>query len=204
MAFDQITHAVLESARAEAERARKAAEMAAAEKVRAARQASEADCERKYQAAVRAIDEELSRELTQIVGAGNKELLAERGRSVRRVFELAHDQILALPDEVHRDVMRRLLERATEGRGGRIRVHADVQPRFKPLIDELNAARAGANQLAIDESQFLPEPGGFIFVSDNYEVDQSVPTLLQDLEYELAPLLARDLLEQAGRNGAGS
>ena len=67
-----------------------------------------------------------------------------------------------------------------------------------------DAARAGANQLAIDESQFLPEPGGFIFVSDNYEVDQSVPTLLQDLEYELAPLLARDLLEQAGRNGAGS
>jgi hypothetical protein len=120
------------------------------------------------------------------------------------VFDLAHEQILALPDAVHRTVMRGLLERATEGRGGRIRLHADELPRFKPLIQELNAARAGANQLAIDESNCLPERGGFIFVSEDYEVDQSVRTLLQDLEYELAPHLARELLEQAGRNGAGS
>jgi len=204
MAFEQITHAVLDTARVEAERARKAAEKAAADKVRAARQTSEAECERRYQAAIRTIDEDFNRELTQIVGAGNKELLAEKGRCIRRVFDLARQRILALPDDTYRAVMRRLLERATEGKSGRIRLHPDDVSRFKPLIEELNAARAGGSRLTIDESQPLPEPGGFIFVSDAYEVDQSVRTLLQDLEYELAPHLAREILEQAGRNGAGS
>ncbi len=204
MAFEQITQAVLDTARVEAERARKAAEKAAADKVRAARQSSETECERKYQAAIRIIDEDFNRELTQIVGAGNKELLAEKGRCIRRVFDLAREQILALPDDTYRAVMRRLLERATEGQRGRIRLHADDVARFTPLIEELNAARAGANRLSIDESQSLPAPGGFIFVNDAYEVDQSVRTLLEDLEYELAPQLAREIQEQAGRNGAGS
>ena len=202
MAFEQITHAVLDTARVEAERARKAAEKAAADKVRAARQTSEAECERRYQAAIRTIDEDFNRELTQIVGAGNKELLAEKGRCIRRVFDLARQRILALPDDTYRAVMRRLLN--APPKSGRIRLHPDDVSRFKPLIEELNAARAGGSRLTIDESQPLPEPGGFIFVSDAYEVDQSVRTLLQDLEYELAPHLAREITEQAGRNGAGS
>lgn len=204
MALEQITQAVLDAARNEADRIRKAAEMAATEKVNAGRLDAKTESERQYQAAVRSIDEEYHRKLSQTVGAANKEVLAERNRCMRRVFDTARQQILALPEDVYRGVMRRLLERAAEGHSGRLRVHPGEVPRFKALLNALNAAHAGAAQVTLDETAPLAEPGGFIFVSETYQVDQTLQTLLLDLEYELAPQVATAILELPGGDGAGS
>lgn len=204
MAFTQITQAVLETARVEAERVRKAAEKAVGEKVRAARQASETECERRYQAAVRSIDEQHHRELMQVIGAGRKELLAQKGLCIKRVFDMARKQILDLPEDVHMGVMQRLLERACEASSGRVRVHPGEAASFKTLLDAVNAAHGGKDWVSLDETAPLPERGGFIFVSDAYEVDQRLSTLLQDLEHELAPHLAAQILEQSEWSGVGS
>ncbi|MBP8131878.1 MAG: hypothetical protein KA184_20055 [Candidatus Hydrogenedentes bacterium] len=193
MPLDQISHAVLDLARTEADHVLKAAQLAADEKVRRAREAAEQDGERRYQAAARAVEEDYYRKLTQFSGAANKELLARKNACVRGIFQTARERIMALPEAEYLALMRRLLDRAGERHGGRLRVHADEKARFARLLAEFNAGRAAELLVALDEARALPEPGGFIFVSDTFEVDQTLGTLLSELEHEMAPQIAAEL-----------
>lgn len=193
MPLEQISHAVLDLARTEADHVLRAAQLAADEKVRRAREAAEQDGERRYQAAARAVEEDYYRKLTQFSGAANKELLARKNECVRGIFDKARERILALPEEEYLGLMRRLLDRAAEGHGGRLRVHSGEKTRFARLLEQFNAGRPAELQVAADESRSLPEPGGFIFVSGTFEVDQTLRTLLGELEHEMAPQIAAEL-----------
>lgn len=46
--------------------------------------------------------------------------------------------------------------------------------------------------LVIDEAP-LEEKGGFLFIGENYEIDSTVRTILDGIEKELLPDIARDL-----------
>lgn len=196
MALDNISKAVLDAAAAEAEEIRKKARKNAEIRTAAARRDAELEEERRYQTAIRSIDEECARQLIQKRGAANKELLAKKNICLRRVIEAARARILALPSQDYGDIMRRLLKRAAEGSAGLMRVHPDDRPCFEQITAELNGTRLPDEQIGLDESCVLDERGGFVFVGRGFEVDQTLATLLADIEREMAPEIARELFGQ--------
>ncbi|HNR30357.1 MAG TPA: V-type ATP synthase subunit E family protein [Candidatus Hydrogenedentes bacterium] len=193
MALEQISQAVLDTARTEADHILKAAQLAAEKKAQSGREAAEAEGARRYQAAQRAIEEEYARKLIQIKGAANKESLEKKNALLRKVFDRAREDILGLPAQEYAAIMRALLERAAENRGGAVRAHPDDAPLFEQLLRDFNAGREAALHARLDTAHPLPERGGLVFVSETFEVDQTLRTLLTDVEYELAPAIATEV-----------
>ena len=196
MAFEKIEEAVRTSAQKEADLVVRAAQRAAEDRVEAEHEAAKRDTERQYQAATRAIEEEFARKLLQAKGANGKELLEKRNALLVRVFDLAKKQILGLDAGETAKVMSGLLERAVGDCGGKLRIHPSDKATFESVLSAFSAGRSGEQKVTIDKSRPLPEPGGFIFVSDTFEVDQTVGTLLSDMEHELAPRIAADLFAE--------
>lgn len=193
MTLEHISQAVLDTARTEADHILKAAQKAAEEKVKAGRQAAEAEAERRYQAATRAIEEEFARKLIQVDGAHNKELLLRKNALLRKIFAAAQKQILALPSSEYAGIMAKLIAAAAEKHGGRLRVHPEEKALFSDLLAKFNAGRADNQRVSLDSAASLPERGGFLFVSEDFEVDQTLATLLADIEHEMAPSIAAEV-----------
>jgi vacuolar-type H+-ATPase subunit E/Vma4 len=193
MALEQISQAVLDTARTEADHIIRAAEKAAAAKVDEARRAAEQEGERRYQAAVRAIEEDFARKLIQAKGAAGKELLAKKNGCVRRVFDEACEAILSLPRAEYAQVARGLLERSAGSCGGRLRFHPQDRDLFAEILAAFNKTRTADTRVEPDDSNPLAERGGFIFVGGSFQVDQTIGTLLADLERDMAPEIASEL-----------
>jgi len=193
MTLEHISQAVLDTARTEADHILKAAQKASEEKAKAGRQAAEADAERRYQAATRAIEEEFARKLIQVAGAHNKELLLRKNALLRSIFAEARKRILALPGSEYAGIMAKLLAAAAEKHGGRLRVHPDEKALFSDLLAKFNAGRPENQRVILDSLASLPERGGFLFVSADFEVDQTLDTLLADIEHEMAPSIAAEV-----------
>lgn len=193
MALEQITQAVHEAARTEADLILKSAKKSAEETLASARKAAEQDAERRYQALTRAAEEELARKLIQLQGEANKELLKRKNALLRKVFAQARERILALPVAEYTSIVRKLLENTVTGRGGKVRIHDSEKDLFERLVSEFNQDRPEDRQVSIDGEHFLAERGGFIFVSDMFQVDQTLGTLLENIEYELAPQISAEL-----------
>ncbi|NLV45475.1 MAG: hypothetical protein GXY07_13375 [Candidatus Hydrogenedentes bacterium] len=193
MALEQITQAVHEAARTEADLILKSAKKAAEETLASARKAAEQDAERRYQTLARAVEEEFARKLIQLQGEANKELLTRKNALLRKVFAQARERILALPAEEYGSILKNLLENTVTGRGGKLRIHASDKDLFEGLTAGFNEGRPEDQQVCIDKEHFLSEQGGFIFVSDKFQVDQTLGTLLENIEYGLAPQISAEL-----------
>ncbi|HPO16979.1 MAG TPA: V-type ATP synthase subunit E family protein [Candidatus Hydrogenedentes bacterium] len=192
MGLERISQSVLAAAKTEADHLLKAAHLAAEERVQDAREAAERDGERHYQNAVRTIEEEYARKLIQCRGRSGKDLLTRKNTCLRAVFNHAKAAVLALPENTYMAVMRRLLERAAGADGGALRVHNEERSRFQRLLDEFNRNRSPEAQVRLDTAA-LQVRGGFWFVCGKYEVDQTLDTILKDMERELAPQIAAEL-----------
>ncbi len=193
MALEQISQAVLDTARTEADHLIRAAQKTAEAKVDEARRVAEQDGERRYQAAVRAIEEDFARQLIQAKGAAGKELLAKKNARVRQVFDEARQAILSMPQAEYAQILRGLLERSVGARGGRVRVHPQDRSAFAEILAAFNKGRDTDARVELDEANPLAERGGFIFEGGSFQVDQTIGTLLIDLERDMAPEIAADL-----------
>ena len=116
MALDQITQAVLEAARTEADLILKTAKKAADDNLASAKKAAELEADRRYQAMMRASEEELSRKLIQLQGAANKEVLQRKNAVMRQVFTEARKRILALPVEEYASILSNNMNTVISGR----------------------------------------------------------------------------------------
>jgi vacuolar-type H+-ATPase subunit E/Vma4 len=193
MALDQITEAVLETARAEADLIVKSARKNAGERLAAARRAAEQDAERHYNSLVRGLQEDLARRMIQMQGAAGKELLERKNTLLQKIFSQARDRILSMPAAEYGAVMRKLLEKTASDCGGNLRVHPGDRALFEELLAGFNSGRVEALHVGIMDEQPLPERGGFIFVSDLFQVDQTLGVLLANIEYALAPVISAEL-----------
>lgn len=193
MALEQISQAVLDTARTEADHVIRAAQKTAETKVDEARRAAEQEGERRYQTAVRAMEEDFARQLIQAKGAAGKELLAKKNARIRQVFDEARQAILNMPPAEYAQILRGLLERSAGQRAGRVRVHAQDRGVFVEILAAFNQGRNADARVELDEANPLAERGGFIFVGGSFQVDQTIGTLLVDLERDMAPEIAADL-----------
>ncbi len=196
MALQKIEEAVKTSAQKEADLVVRAARRSADERIETEREAAKRDAERQYQTATRTIEEEFGRKLLQAKGAAGKEMLEKRNALLERVFDMARKQILEMNAGEYATLMTGLLERAAGDGGGKLRVHPNDKTAFEKVLAGFNANRSGDAKVTMDDAKPLSEPGGFIFVSDTFEVDQTVGTLLSDMEHELAPRIAAELFKE--------
>ncbi|HOD76538.1 MAG TPA: V-type ATP synthase subunit E family protein, partial [Syntrophorhabdaceae bacterium] len=142
----------------------------------------------------RFIEEEYSRKLAHFQGNAGKEYLEARNAFLRAIFDRARQTVLSWPADEYGRVMKGFLEKITQGRKGRIRIHPDDREVFSKLLAGITAG-GGEGDVEIDDGS-LPERGGFIFISDEFEVDATIETVLQDIERSLLPEIAEDLARE--------
>lgn len=154
--------------------------------------------ERLYKAKTSAIVEEFNRRLIQFRGTAGKQVLEKRNRLIDAIFEKAKERILGLEEEKYGSLMTSILEKISQNSGGRIRVHRDDIEVFRKALSKINKARGADTKIVLDESSMLPERGGFIFVTDDYEVDQTLDLILMDIRKDILPFMAKGLFSFEG------
>lgn len=192
MSLEKIKEAVLKASRTEAEHINAAAAKQAREKLELQKENLRQEFEYQFQARSRLIEEEYSRKLAQFQGNAAKELLEAKNASVRAMFDRAREKMLSWTADEYGRAMKGFLEKITGGRSGRVRVHGDDREIFAGLLEEINGKRQEGTRIGID-ADTLPERGGFIFISDDFEVDATMGTILADIEQSLLPGIAEDL-----------
>jgi len=192
MGLEKIRESVLAEARAEAARIIDDAKRKNAAVLKSQKEVSELEFDRRCRVRMQAIEEEYSRKLIQLKGTASKQILDKRNILLKSLFEGAKHEILAWPPEQYAKVMGRLIENAGGKIEGRIRVHPGEKDLFEKILSELNESRGGA-KIIVDQTALLPERGGFIFVSASFEVDQTLDTMLKDIEHDMLPAIASEL-----------
>ncbi len=192
MGLEKIRQSVLADARAEAARIIDAAKGGNATFLKSQKETAEQDFDRLFKVRAQAIEEEYNRKLIQLKGTASKRVLDKRNILLKSLFERAKHEILAWPSERYAKVMGRLIENAAGRIGGRIRVHPDETDLFEKVLSELNRNRGDA-KVTLDRKTPLPERGGCIFVSASFEVDQTLDTMLRDIEHDMLPAIASKL-----------
>lgn len=195
MSLDKIKEAVLKASRTEAEHINAAAAKQAKEKLEVQKENLRREFEYQFQARSRLIEEEYARKLAHFQGNAGKEYLEARNASLRAIFDRARQTVLSWPADEYGRVMKSFLEKITQGRKGRIRIHPDDREVFSKLLTGITAGGGEATAVKIDDGS-LSERGGFIFISDDFEVDATIETILQDIERSLLPEIAEDLAHE--------
>ena len=196
MSFENIRQTVIKTAETEAQRIISVAKKQVEQQLASGKKVAREESERLYEARSRSVDEEYSRKVIQLKGRIGKEILEQRNARLREIFELAGQRILDWPGGDYKAVMQRLIEQAVGQRGGALRVHGEDVAVFIAVADEVNKHRDPDNRLRIDVEQHLPERGGFVFVSTDFEIDQSLRTILNEIEHELLPAIAKELFPE--------
>jgi vacuolar-type H+-ATPase subunit E/Vma4 len=187
MGLEKIRHAVLSEAKAEATHIIESARKKNSDFLKSQKEVAEQEFERLRKFRTQAIEDEYSRKLIQLQGAASKQILDKRNILLRSLFERVRHEILSWPPEQYGKVMGRLIENAAGKLEGKIRVHPDEKDLFEKILSEVNA------KITVDQTAPLPERGGFIFVSASFEVDQTLDTMLQDIEHDMLPAIASEL-----------
>ncbi len=192
MGFEKIRHAVLTEAGGEAARIIDGARRKNANLLKSQKESSEQEFDRLRRLRMHAIEEEFNRKLIQLKGMANKQILDKRNILLKSLFEKAKQEILGWPPEQYAAVMSRLIKNAAEDVEGCLRVHPQEKNLFEKILSDLNKGCGGA-EIALDQTTPLPERGGFIFVSPNFEVDQTLNTMLKEIEHNMLPAMASEL-----------
>lgn len=194
MGLEKIRQTVLAEARAKATRIIDSAKKSTADLLKSRKAAAEEEFERICRYRMQAIEEEYNRKIIQLKGAAGKQILDKRNALLKSLFEKAKGEILSWPSEKYAAVMAALIEKAVGDHVGEIRVHPDEMDIFQGVLDDLNKRRDAKITLSRDVP--LPERGGFIFISKDFEVDRTLSTMLREIEYEMLPDIAAKLFQE--------
>jgi V/A-type H+-transporting ATPase subunit E len=192
MGLEKIRQAILSEAKAEAKRIIDDANKNRVSFLKSQKEATEQESDRLCKLRMQAIEEEYNRNLIQLKGMAGKQILDKRNALLKSLFEKAKKEILGWPSEEYARVMKRLIEKAGGNQEGKIRLHPADKDVFQKVLSELNEGR-GDPRITLDQSSSLPERGGFIFVTVNFEVDQTLDTMLKDIEHDMLPGIASEL-----------
>jgi len=195
MGLEKIRQAILSKAKAEATAIIESAKKRNADFLKSQKEVAEQEFDRLYRLRMQAIEEEYNRKLIQLRGTASKQILDKRNILLKSLFEKAKHEILAWPLEQYAKVMSRLIENAAGKIEGKIRVHPDEMGLFEKILSGLNKGRGDA-RITLDRTAPLPERGGFIFVSASFEVDQTLDTMLKDIEHDMLPAIASELFQE--------
>jgi vacuolar-type H+-ATPase subunit E/Vma4 len=151
-----------------------------------------AESERACKAKEAAIEDEYNRLLIAFKGNAGKQILEHRNAVLRGLFERTRREILSWPEDRYAGVMRSRIEKTAGTSGGRLRIHPDEKAIFTRIIADMNKG-GDRPYITIDETDSLRDRGGFIFLGPDFEIDQTLSTILGEIEHELLPGIAAEL-----------
>ncbi len=192
MGLEKIRQAVLSKAKAEAADILESAKKRNADFLNYEKETAEQEFDRHCKLRMQAIEEEYNRKLIQRKGMVSKQILDRRNVLLKSLFEKAKQEILAWAPEQYSRVMSHLIKNAAGNLGGRIRVHPEEEDLFQKILSGVNEDRTDA-KISVDQTPPLPKRGGFIFISTGFEVDQTLDTMLKDIEHNMLPAIAAEL-----------
>ncbi len=192
MSLEKIKHIVMRESALKADEINATAEKEARQKLETRKESLFKELEYQFQVTARHIEEEYSRKIAFFQGNAAKEILEAKNVALRSILGKVHSVVLAWTDEEYGKVMKRFLEKITGSRKGYIRIHADEKSVFEPLVRDLNSSRADDARITIDR-EHLHARGGFVFISENFEVDATLETIFSDIERSILPEIAREL-----------
>ncbi|MCX7966497.1 MAG: V-type proton ATPase subunit E [Syntrophorhabdaceae bacterium] len=195
MGIDKIREAVLSDAKKEAKNIIDIAIKNSNVLFEKKRNEIDEEYERLYNMRIQEISDEFSRKLIQFKGATNKKVLEKRNILIDKIIKRAREKVLDMPQDRYMDLMARLIEKIAFNTAGIIQVHRDEKVIFERIIERLNKERDENNKLTLDDKNFLTDKGGFIFIAEDYEVNQTLELLLNDIKKEMLPVIAKELFK---------
>jgi vacuolar-type H+-ATPase subunit E/Vma4 len=194
MGLEKIRQTVLDEAKAEAKHITEAAQKQSASHIAYGKEEIKKEAEWLYKTRALSLEEEFNRRLIQFKGSAGKQILEKRNALISSLFDQARQKILAWPEDTYAQVMGRLIKKVSGDLSGKIQIHPEENQVFSKVLPGINATRDEA-KITIDEAISLPERGGFIFARADFDVDQTLSTLLREIEYQILPVIAKELFE---------
>jgi len=201
MLVERIKKAILDAARAEAEKIESEAARKRGRDLAAAREQIEREFAGKFDAARQAAERESRQKLMQARSAVALELLARRNSILDDVFQQAAERVRDLPDDEYRKLVGDWMAYISAGSGGELLCRREDAERLGPLVEQLNAARDQAAALKLVPGD-APLLGGVILRTEKFEVNLSVDSRLANLREEMAPEVARMIFPAQTDRGA--
>ncbi len=195
MGIEQIREVVLSEAKRDAESIVETAKKHAEALFNKKKQEIDEELDRIYRAKTDGILEEFNRKLIQFKGNANKQVLEKRNKLIDAIFEKVRERILNIKEDEYGSLMVSILEKITKDTKGSIRVHKDDMEVFKKVLLKINEKRTEETRIVLDETSSLSERGGFIFVADDYEVDQTLDLMLKEIKKDMLPFMAKELFQ---------
>ncbi|HOJ43393.1 MAG TPA: V-type ATP synthase subunit E family protein [Syntrophorhabdaceae bacterium] len=195
MGIEKIREAVLSDAKKEAKAIVELAKKNSIALFERKKQEIDDKYERIHKTRIQEISDEFARKLIQFKGITNKKILEKRNALIDKIIQRAYEKVLSLPQERYMDLMARLIEKVASNTSGVILVHKEERDLFAKLIDRLNKDRDETARLVLDDKNSLPRKGGFIFIAKDYEINQTLDLLLEDMKKEMLPVIAKELFK---------
>ena len=192
MGLEKIRQTVLTDAQNKGAHIVNTARMQSAVLLRSEKDKLSSESERICRAKETAIEDEYNRLLIAFKGNAGKRILGRRNAILRGLLEKARREILAWPEDRYAGVMRGRIEKTAGNSSGRLQIHPDEKALFARVIADINKG-ADKPQITIDEANALHQRGGFIFIGPDFEIDQTLSTILGEIEHELLPGIAAEL-----------
>jgi len=196
MSLERIRKAILDEARAEADRLESEARARRDERLAAAARELELEFKRRFEAASENARREVERRLARRRAELNMELLRERNAILDRLFRQAAARLADSPDEHYQRVVAQWMKEIPQGVAGDVLCNERDAARLSPLIEKLNASRAPEARLRLVAGD-RPAMGGVIFRTEKFEIDLSLDSRLAALRVELAPQVAKMIFGDA-------
>jgi len=198
MSVERIRKAILDEARAEADRIAHEARLRYQERLDQARRSIQEEFDLRWKTAQRDAEREASSALMQKRSEHNMALLRRRNAILDELFQQAARRLVQSPDEGYRELVRGWMRDIPPHVAGQVLCNGQDGQRLGPLVDSLNRSRGPQAQLRLVPGD-RPSLGGVIFQTDKFEIDLSLDARLARLREELAPQVADILLrDQTG------
>ena len=193
MSLDKIRDAVINKAQKEKEEIIARAKAVSELDVLAARKAIMEGIERRLGGIEAEFREEIKRQTASLNREHRLRLLEMKNRIIDDIFIRAIDKVINLPDDKYLAWMERRFLKIDRKLPGKLCVNARDLKRIDHLfMDRINSGRQEGSRIDLNQDP-IDIKGGFVFRTNKFEIDQTLDTIMVDLERELAPMIAKEL-----------
>lgn len=193
MSLDKIRDAVFNKAQKEKEEIIARAREENEQKIKTTKEAIKEGIERRLKGIEAEFREEIKRQIASLNREHKLRLLEMKNRIIDDIFIRAVNKVINLPDDKYLAMMERRLLKVDSNLPGNLFVNARDIKRIDPLfMDRINSRRQGGSRIDLDQDP-IDIKGGFVFKTNKFEIDQTLDTIMVDLERELAPMIAKEL-----------
>lgn len=190
MTVERIRQAILDEARAEAEKIEAEARAGHDGELEAARRRLDQEFEQRFELGRQAAELDAHQRLMLARSRHNLALLQRRNTILNDLFKGGGDWVAGLDDGEYRALIAGWMGEVPDGYGGEVLCNERDAARLAPLVEELNRARPPGAQFILVPGE-RPALGGVIFRAEKFEVDLSLDSRLARLREDLAPEVAQ-------------